>query len=170
MSRNTKGQQTNKSTTIGVGCGKDGIPSKKSLSKVKIYYVIHLYVSLCSNRFVLDRYGYSKLRIDWYRDCNLPCPGMNMIPLVSRARYFAHPASVAQGLRCCCTARMKGTSSPAIKSMTPTSRPLLLVVGTTRREVHVEAHLDAIGIKLPKAIVPPQGEAIADSKTTGCEL
>lgn len=27
----------------------------------------------------------------------------------------------------------------------------------SRREVHVEAHLDAIGVKLPVAIVPPQG-------------
>lgn len=27
-----------------------------------------------------------------------------------------------------------------------------------RRLVHVEAHLDELGIKLPKAIVPPQGK------------
>lgn len=29
-----------------------------------------------------------------------------------------------------------------------------------RRAVHVEAHLEAIGVKLPKAIVPPQGKPI----------
>lgn len=27
-----------------------------------------------------------------------------------------------------------------------------------RRAVHIEAHLKNIGVKLPKAIVPPQGE------------
>lgn len=34
----------------------------------------------------------------------------------------------------------------------------LLGAHTARRKVHVEAHLNKLGIELPKAIVPPQGK------------